>query len=165
VAEDRSVRVTIPRWGSKREAKAFVESQRQWILNEQERLERQHRASHPRAEPDVLRALRTRALGELPSRLLQLAAQHGLRVKRVSIRNQKWRWGSCSPDGHICLNWRLVAMPDWVRDYVLVHEIMHLKRLDHSKAFWKLVASACPRYREARAWLRANDRLLREHRD
>ena len=55
-------------------------------------------------------------------------------------------------------------MPDWVRDYVLIHEIMHLKRLDHSRAFWRLVAAACPRYREARAWLRANDRLLREHR-
>ena len=159
------MRVTIPRWGSKREASAFVESQRQWILKEQERLERQRAESHPRGLSEMVLALRTRALGELPPRLLQLAAEHGLRVKRVSIRNQKWRWGSCSPDGHICLNWRLVAMPDWVRDYVLIHEIMHLKRLDHSKAFWKLVASACPRYREARAWLRGNDRLLREHRD
>ena len=164
VAEDGSVRVTIPRWGSKREAKTFVESQRRWILNQQERLDRQRDASGPGVARDVVLALRTRALGELPPRLLQLAAEHGLRVKRVSIRNQKWRWGSCSPDGHICLNWRLVAMPDWVRDYVLIHELMHLKRLDHSRAFWRLVAAACPRHREARAWLRANDRLLREHR-
>jgi predicted metal-dependent hydrolase len=164
VADDRSVRVTIPRWGSKREAKAFLESQRRWILNQQERLNRQQAESGPRLAEDVVTALRARALGELPPRLLQLAARYGLRVERVSIRNQKWRWGSCSPDGHICLNWRLVAMPDWVRDYVLIHEIMHLKRLDHSRAFWRLVAAACPLYREARAWLRANDRLLREHR-
>ena len=46
-------------------------------------------------------------------------------------------------------------MPDWVRDYVIIHELMHLKRLDHSPAFWSLVAAACPRYQEARAWLRA----------
>jgi hypothetical protein len=164
VAEDRSVRVTIPRWGSKREAKAFAESQRPWILEQLKRLDRQRADSATETSPDAVLALRASALGELPPRLLQLAAEHGLRVKRVSIRNQKWRWGSCSPDGHICLNWRLVAMPDWVRDYVLIHEIMHLKRLDHSKAFWKLVAAACPRYREARGWLRANDRLLRTDR-
>ena len=75
-------------------------------------------------------------------------------MARISIRNQRWRWGSCSPSGHICLNWRLVTMPDWVRDYVLIHELMHLKRMDHSRRFWKLVAAACPRFREARAWLR-----------
>jgi len=46
-------------------------------------------------------------------------------------------------------------MPDWVRDYVLIHELMHLKRMDHSRKFWKLVAAACPKFREARAWLRS----------
>ena len=51
-------------------------------------------------------------------------------------------------------------MPEAVRDYVLIHELMHLKRLDHSPAFWRLVASACPTYQEARAWLRAHQNLL-----
>ena len=86
--------------------------------------------------------------------LLQLAERFGLRVSRVSVRNQQSRWGSCSPNGHICLNWRLVTMPEWVRDYVIIHELMHLKRLDHSPKFWKLVAAACPEYQKARAWLR-----------
>jgi predicted metal-dependent hydrolase len=107
----------------------------------------------PSSDPDV-RALRNRARQELVPRLLELAATHGLSVSRVSIRNQRWRWGSCSSSGLICLNWRLMQMPTWVRDYVMVHELMHLKRLDHSPAFWKLVAAACPKYREARAWLR-----------
>ena len=84
-----------------------------------------------------------------------LAAQHGLTVARISIRNQRWRWGSCSRNGHICLNWRLATMPDSVRDYVLIHELMHLKRMDHSPKFWKLVAGACPEYKKARAWLRS----------
>ena len=98
--------------------------------------------------------LRARATRELPERLRQLANQFGLRFSRVSIRNQQSRWGSCSPNGHVCLNWRLVTMPDWVRDYVIIHELMHVKRLDHSPKFWKLVAAACPTYQEARAWLR-----------
>jgi predicted metal-dependent hydrolase len=59
------------------------------------------------------------------------------------------------------LNWRLVRMPEWVRDYVLIHELMHLRRMDHSPAYWKHVAAACPAYKAARAWLRANGRSLR----
>jgi predicted metal-dependent hydrolase len=80
------------------------------------------------------RELRARSARET-GRLLELAARHGVTVSRVSIRNQRWRWGSCSPSGHICLNWRLLQVPDWVRDYVLVHELMHLKRMDHSPTF------------------------------
>src|SRR4029077_1532140 len=104
------------------------------------------------------RAVRERATRELPPRLLELAAQHGVTVSRVSIRNQRWRWGSCNRTGHICLNWRLVTMPASVRDYVLIHELMHLKRMDHSPKFWKLVAAACPAYKESRAWLRSHAR-------
>jgi predicted metal-dependent hydrolase len=54
-----------------------------------------------------------------------------------------------------------MAMPEWVRDYVLIHELMHLRRLDHSPKYWKLVAEACPLYRDARKWLRAHGRGLR----
>ena len=100
------------------------------------------------------RTSRERARRELPARLVELAACHGLVVSRVSIRNQQSRWGSCGRDGHICLNWRLVLMPASVKDYVLVHELMHLRRMDHSAAFWRLVSDACPDYRTAREWLR-----------
>ena len=76
-------------------------------------------------------------------------------MSRVSIRNQRTRWGSCNRNGHICLNWRLVTLPEPVRDYVLIHELMHLKRMDHSPRFWNLVKEACPEYKEVRAWLRS----------
>jgi hypothetical protein len=154
VRADGSVRVTIPRWGSKREAAAFVEQQRGWIAKQLARL--QVEGSKPRQElsEEATKGFRSRAKLELPQRLLQLAERFGLRVSRVSVRNQQSRWGSCSPNGHICLNWRLVTMPEWVRDYVIIHELMHLKRLDHSPKFWKLVAAACPEYQKARAWLR-----------
>ena len=91
---------------------------------------------------------------DLPPRVYELAARHGLTVARISIRNQRWRWGSCSRTGHICLNWRLVDMPEPIRDYVIIHELMHLKRMDHSPRFWKLVEKACPDYQTARRWLR-----------
>jgi len=147
VADDGSIRVTIPRWGSKREATAFVERERRWIEKERQRV---HATRTPPPPPGE----RERAKRELPARLREIAAAHGLRVARVSVRNQRWRWGSCSKDGHICLNWRLVLLPDWVRDYVMIHELMHLKRMDHSPKFWALVARAFPAYEDARKWLR-----------
>jgi predicted metal-dependent hydrolase len=156
VRPDGVVRVTIPRWGSKREAQLFADAQRSWIEKQRARWRAQRDAADVRVPPALVEQLRARARRELPARLLELASEHGLTVARISIRNQRWRWGSCSPSGHICLNWRLVTMPDWVRDYVLTHELMHLKRMDHSRKFWKLVAAACPKYREARAWLRTH---------
>jgi predicted metal-dependent hydrolase len=155
VASDGTVRVTLPRWGSKREAAAFAEQERAWIEKQQWRLEQARRRPQPSAnELEAERELRKRATRELPRRLLELAAEHGFAVTRVSVRNQRWRWGSCSRNGHVCLNWRLVKMPDSVRDYVMIHELMHLKRMDHSPKFWKLVAAACPDFKAARTWLR-----------
>lgn len=152
---DGRVRVTIPRGGSRREADAFARRHLSWIARQRARL------AQPLFTPDQRRALRARAEGELPPRLLELAQEHGVRVTRISIRNQRTRWGSCGRDGHICLNWRLVLMPSSVRDYVLVHELMHLRRLDHSPAYWRLVAAACPAYLDARQWLREHGPGLR----
>ena len=158
VVADGTVRVTVPRWGSKREAARFAEREQAWIERERRRVQVDNVAGSTNRHAADASAL-ARARHELPARLLELAADNGLTVSRVSIRNQQSRWGSCSPSGHICLNWRLVEMPPSVRDYVIIHELMHLKRLDHSRRFWKLVAAACPDYQTARAWLRTYRRV------
>jgi hypothetical protein len=104
--------------------------------------------------------LRASARAVLPARLRQLAVEHALAVRAVSIRNQRTRWGSCSSDGRISLNWRLVQMPDTVRDYVLLHELMHLRVRNHSPRFWREVERVCPDYETARRWLREQGRGL-----
>jgi predicted metal-dependent hydrolase len=81
-------------------------------------------------------------------------------VTRVSVRDQRSRWGACSTRGTITLNWRLIQVPDFVREYVLVHELMHRREMNHSRRFWKLVATHCPRHAEARQWLRKEGKLL-----
>lgn len=126
----------------------------QWIQQEQARVLAQARPV------DEQRRLREIARQTLPVRLLDLADAHGLSVARVTVRNQRSRWGSCGRDRHICLNWRLVLMPEWVRDYVMIHELMHLQRMDHSPKYWALVAQAYPDYQRARRWLIANAREL-----
>ena len=159
VREDGGVRVTLPQWGSMREARKFADRLDRWIDRQRCRLETERRVV-PTVPDTEKRTAMKRARHELPPRLIEIARNLGLHVRKVSVRNQRWRWGSCSPSGHICLNWRLVTMPDWVRDYVLIHELMHLRRLDHSRKFWKLVAQVCPAYQDARQWLREHGRSL-----
>jgi predicted metal-dependent hydrolase len=206
VRPDGTLRVTIPRGGSRAEAAQFVVQQQRWVEREQGRVRDTHA---PRAwtggttllfrgEPAVIRVaagplgldvryadrrlhvtgdlvaagragdlrpfierdLRAAARAELPPRLLALAAEHGLTIARVMIRNQRSRWGSCSRRGVVALNFRLVQMPPAVRDYVLIHELMHLKQPNHSVRFWRLVEKACPSFREAERWLKRDGRAL-----
>lgn len=154
VRPDGALRVTIPRGGSKAEAHRFAERHMAWALRQRSRL------LATRRPPGVDRELRLRAARELPPQLLGLAERHGLVVRRVSIRNQRSRWGSCSPHGHIALNFRLLLMPDHVREYILVHELMHLRQPNHSIRFWRLVEAACPGFRDAERWLKAHGTSL-----
>ena len=103
---------------------------------------------------EVFDHLRSLAKKELPPRVWELAQAHCITVHRVTVRAQKTRWGSCSSRGTISLNWRLIQAPQSVRDYLIIHELMHRKQMNHSARFWNLVEGACPEYRAAEAWLK-----------
>ena len=203
VRPDGTLRVTVPRGGSRREAEQFVRRHEKWVIRERGRIRDERfslvpgrdwhdgrtilvggeavrmsveprasgwrvgygdRSVHVRELADVKAAverdLRELARSVLLPRLNDLAAQHSLRVGAVSIRNQRSRWGSCARNGNIALNFRLVQMPPQVRDYVLVHELMHLKQQNHSRRFWRLVEAACPEFRDAERWLKTAGREL-----
>jgi predicted metal-dependent hydrolase len=151
VNEDGSLRLTLPRWGSLDAARRFARKERAWIERERTR---QLRRLRPAIGPAERGALRRRAERELPARLRDLAVRHEFSPRHVTIRDQRSRWGSCSPSGDISLNWRLVLMPDYVRDYVLLHELAHLQIADHSRRFWRLMSKICPEWPIARRWLR-----------
>jgi predicted metal-dependent hydrolase len=105
-------------------------------------------------------ALKRLAARELPERVRELAALHGVLIKQVSVRGQRTRWGSCSSRGLVSLNWRLVQVPESVRDYIILHELAHRKHLNHSMRFWAEVARLCPDYETAEKWLRENGRNI-----
>jgi predicted metal-dependent hydrolase len=111
--------------------------------------------------PAVERHLRGLAAKELPPRVFELARLDGLSVQRVTVRNQRSRWGSCSRRGTISLNWRLIQTPPFVRDYILLHELAHLREMNHSRRFWAEVARLCPDFAQAERWLKDNGDLLR----
>jgi predicted metal-dependent hydrolase len=105
--------------------------------------------------------MRTLATKELPNRTFELSREHGMDLQSVSVRNQRSRWGSCSVRKRISLNWRLIQTPPFVTDYIIIHELMHLKEMNHSPRFWEHVERAFPAYRDAEKWLRRNSGLLR----
>jgi len=111
--------------------------------------------------PDLERHLWRLAARELPPCVRQLAAHHGFSVHRVTVRNQRTRWGSCSRRGTISLNWRLIQAPASVRDYLILHELAHLRQMNHSPRFWAEVERLCPGFAEAERWLKRHADLLR----
>jgi predicted metal-dependent hydrolase len=111
--------------------------------------------------PAIEKQLRALAAEELPPLVFSFAAQHQLTVNRVTIRNQRSRWGSCSHRGVISLNWRLIQTPPLVRDYIVLHELMHLRQMNHSRRFWQEVEKVCPNYQNARRWLKQHPGLLK----
>jgi predicted metal-dependent hydrolase len=118
----------------------------------------------PGPNTDIGRALRRWCLAEaktvIPRRVAELNTRWNLPCTSVVIRNQKTRWGSCSRKGTLSLNWRLVLLPSSVMDYLIFHELAHLKELNHSPRFWKVVATLCPDYREEERWLRKHGRSV-----
>ena len=112
------------------------------------------------ARPTVEAALRGLAERELPPLVLAEASRLGLVIQRVSVRNQRTRWGSCSRRGTVSLNWRLVQTPILVRDYLIAHELAHVREMNHSRRFWRVVEEFFPAWREAEAWLRRHGRSV-----
>jgi predicted metal-dependent hydrolase len=87
--------------------------------------------------------------------------QIGVACRRITIRDQRSRWGSCSRLKNLNFNWRLIMAPETVLDYVVIHELCHLKEMNHSKSFWSLVARYCPQWKERRKWLNKHGKELR----
>ena len=192
---DGSVRLAIPRRGSRADGIRFLEKSEGWLIKQATLWQKKQARKLPwtdgtrflfrgegavlRVEGDdknryllfadevislpearadyrnlVLQHLRKIAEQELPPRTWELARHHGITIQRVTVRSQKTRWGSCSARGTISLNWRLIHAPASVRDYLIIHELMHRLEMNHSARYWKRVETACPDYRLAEKWLK-----------
>lgn len=110
--------------------------------------------------PALERWYRRRAHEEVAPRLDQATALSGTRYTRLTIRGQRTRWASCSTNGAMSFNWRLLMAPAPVLDYVVWHEVCHLEVMDHSPRFWALLAQRWPDYRAHSAWLRRHGGTL-----
>ena len=121
------------------------------------------RVNDPAADlrPLVEKHLWRLAAKELPPRVLKYSSLHQLPARRITVRNQRSRWGSCSHHGTVSLNWRLVQTPVEVQDYIILHELCHLREMNHSRRFWREVERVCPGFEAAERWLKQHASLLR----
>ena len=130
------VRVAVPDGLSFEKAEEFVRTRTDWIQRHLERMRKFEREYAANSETP-LAIDRANAKRRLSRRLKCLAEKHGFAYNRVFIRNQKTRWGSCSPKNNISLNMKLVRLPDELIDYVILHELAHTRVKNHSKDFWR----------------------------
>lgn len=153
VTRDGEAIVRAPNRFPKREIDRFVEKHALWLEKHlaaaQERL-----ARRPEPTPEQEAALRTRAHAELPQKLAAYAAQMGLHPTGMRITSARTRFGSCSASNRICFSWRLMQYPDAAVDYVVVHELAHIREKNHGRAFYALVEQYLPDWRERRALLK-----------
>ncbi|HBB61541.1 MAG TPA: metal-dependent hydrolase [Lachnospiraceae bacterium] len=164
VRPDGSILVRAPFRASAEEIGNFVCSHKSWV--EKQRIRIRKRAAEIRLadqnplSPEDIRLLADQALRELPPRIAAYAGQMGVTYGRVTIRNQKTRWGSCSSKGNLNFNCLLMLTPREVQDYVIVHELSHRKEMNHSPKFWEVVEEVLPDYKKRRKWLRENGSVI-----
>ncbi len=133
VRPDRAVRLTIPRGVSLKKAQQFLNSRIPWIKKHVRKFEELENSRERAPLPQISRV---RARAALIERLEELAELHDFRFNKISIRNQKTKWGSCSARNNISLNVNLVRLPAELTDYVILHELVHTRIKNHSKEFW-----------------------------
>lgn len=165
IAPEGEITLRLPLGTSEAEIRRLLLDKQHWLIIHW--LEAQeHAARKPVSDlTDTQRAALEKRYIEaareyFPKRAACFLPLTGGSFNRITIRDQKTRWGSCSAKGTLSFNWRLMLAPPAVLDYVVVHELCHLTHMDHSKAFWALVESVCPDYRVHRKWLKEHGHEL-----
>ncbi len=155
IRSDGQLVVRVPRHVDESQIHRFIRQHARWIEKTRQRIfEKKKLAEAWRAQfPLEDSQYKEQALPLFSERCELYAALMGVSYKKIGLSNAATRWGSCSPAGSLRFNWRLVMAPPEIVDYVVVHELAHLKELNHSKRFWVLVKAVAPHYRQAKKWL------------
>lgn len=158
VNSDLSVTVRAPRSVSEKDIEEILKKKEAWISKHIEKIketkERFEAEPTEKLTREKVIALAEEALKVIPERVEYFAKVIGVTYGKITVRNQKTRWGSCSSKGNLNFNCLLMLAPPEVLDYVVVHELCHRKQMNHSKAFWLEVEKVLPDYKEARKWLK-----------
>ncbi|MDB5204207.1 MAG: hypothetical protein JWP09_235 [Candidatus Taylorbacteria bacterium] len=156
-ADDASVVVTHSRFATEGFIMKFLESKKDWIEEKVAKLQNINpilRIKHSKSE---IKKYSAESLGFVKSRLEYFNQHYNLEYKKVFIKNQKTKWGSCSSSKNLNFNYKMILLPPHLQDYLVVHELCHLKEFNHSKAFWDLVGEKISDYKILSKKLRVGD--------
>ena len=154
ITRDGQLKVRAPYKVSRKEIQNFVKSKESWIFKHLKRIEETKAEQPEPLSSEEIEKLVQNALQVLPEKVEHYARIIGVTYGRITIRNQKTRWGSCSSKGNLNFNCQLMRLPEELQDYVVVHELCHRKEMNHSSDFWKEVEYIMPDYQERRARLK-----------
>jgi predicted metal-dependent hydrolase len=143
----RTTRVAVPRGVTFQEAESFAVSRKGWIVKHLKEI-RHIEQIYMEREKQGCQIDRQHAIKALTSRTEELASLHGFTFSRVTVRNQKTRWGSCSSANNISLNMKLLLLPEELRDFIILHELVHTRVKNHSRKFWDELLQVEPLARE-----------------
>lgn len=164
VNPDLSVTVRAPLRASKEYIEQILQEKKSWINKQIEQIKRKKAQCETQNIEQLtyeeIKNLADKALEYIPKRVSYYAKLVGVDYGRITIRNQKTRWGSCSSKGNLNFNCLLMLAPPKVIDYVVVHELCHRKEMNHSKAFWNEVEKVIPDYRQSVKWLKDEGMLI-----
>lgn len=160
ITSDGQVKVRAPKRTPKYTVDRFFMEKEGWILKHLEKaVENTAPAPPPLSEQERRRYMEL-ARDIFTRKTAYYASIMHVTYGRISIREQKTRWGSCSSQGNLNFNWRLIFAPEEVLDYIVVHELAHRREMNHSQAFYRIVASVLPDYKEQQKWLRDHGQSL-----
>jgi predicted metal-dependent hydrolase len=146
---DGNCRVTLPWRMSMWDAEKFIQQNSQWVLDKMKTMKKIGGNSlFSRHNKKEYLKLREYARDFVAKRLEKYGEFYGFEYKKVAIRNQKTRWGSCSSKSNLNFNYKIVLLPERHADYIIVHELCHLKEFNHSRVFWNLVSQTIPEYKK-----------------
>jgi len=154
VYADASVVLTLPWWFREVNAEQFINKKRSWILKSLNYFKRFGNRVIVKSGKREYKKYRAQALALAAAKVEQWNKFYGFSYNKVNIKNQKTRWGSCSKKGNLNFNYKIVHLPENILDYLIVHELCHLKEFNHSQNFWSLVSQAQPNYKTLRKSLR-----------
>lgn len=166
IRPDLQILVRAPYRMTNREIERFISDKSDWLEKHlaeayRRREELESAPKEPALTREEIQALAEEAMKVIPERVRYFAPVVGVDYSRITIRNQRTRWGSCSGKGNLNFNCLLMKTPPQVIDYVVVHELCHRKEMNHSPRFWAEVERVLPEYQKARQWLRENGSLCR----
>ncbi|MCI6432428.1 MAG: M48 family metallopeptidase [Oliverpabstia sp.] len=153
INEKGDIIVRSPYSVSRRKVEQMLREKQDWIEKHQKAIKERENSRREITEQERREGIE-RAKQILPARIQYYAKIMGVTYGRITLREQKTRWGSCSSKGNLNFNWKLALMPDEILDYVVVHELAHRMEMNHSDKFWKIVENVLPDYRERRKWLK-----------
>lgn len=149
INQEGSLIVSAPKWLSVKKIENFILEKEEWILEKMKLAQKRHKEKNfwKKNSREYL-LLKPRARKIVQEKIKQYSQAYDFNYLKISIRDQKTRWGSCSRKGNLNFNYRITLLPDHLIDYIVIHELCHLKEFNHSQNFWSLVAKILPDYKQ-----------------